>query len=202
MARFPRTEADIAALALVVREGLARAPEDFPTPPVAPEELQTRLDAYHAAMSAIAAAEGLTRERRVVKNDALKALVDAVKANLRYAEIAVRKEPEKLARVGWGLPRAPREVEKPGEVRDATIVRHGPGWILLDWKAPVDGGPVAAYTVRRRRSGETAWQDIATSVESELMIQEQERGVELELCVVAVNKAGIGEPSATVAVTL
>jgi len=202
MATFPRTEAEIAALALVVREGLSRATEDFPTPPISPEELQTRLDAYNAAMTAIVAAQSVTRERHALKNDALAALVDAVKANLRYAQIAVRDEPEKLALLGWGPPRVRKETPVPGEVRDATILQHGPGWILLDWKAPVDGGAAVAYTVRRRRRGESAWLDIATSVNTEELIRDQERGVELEYCVVAVNKAGVGNPSAVVEVTL
>ena len=49
MSRFPRTEAEITALALLVVEGLTQAPDDFPAPPVPPSELQAKLDAYNAA---------------------------------------------------------------------------------------------------------------------------------------------------------
>ena len=42
MPRFPRTEPEIAALALLVTEGLAQMLEDFPTPPVAPDQMQAR----------------------------------------------------------------------------------------------------------------------------------------------------------------
>ena len=128
--------------------------------------------------------------------------MDAIKSNLRYAEIAVREQPEKLALLGWGPPRPAKGIEAPGEVRDASMPAHGPGWLLLDWKAPVDGGAVAAYTIQRRRRTEEQWQDIGTSVDTEDLIQNQERGVEFEYRVVAVNKAGTGKPSAAVAVTL
>ena len=36
--RFPRTESDIATLAVRVIDGLTNAAEDFPAPPVSPEE--------------------------------------------------------------------------------------------------------------------------------------------------------------------
>jgi hypothetical protein len=49
MSRFPRTEAEITALALLVVEGLTQAPDDFPAPPVPPSELQAKLHAYNAA---------------------------------------------------------------------------------------------------------------------------------------------------------
>jgi len=42
MPRFPRSEPEIAALALVVTQGLTQASDDFPTPPVAVDELQVR----------------------------------------------------------------------------------------------------------------------------------------------------------------
>jgi hypothetical protein len=49
MSRFPRTEAEITALALLMVDGLTQAPDDFPAPPVQPSELQAKLDAYNAA---------------------------------------------------------------------------------------------------------------------------------------------------------
>jgi hypothetical protein len=39
-------------------------------------------------------------------------------------------------------------------------------------------------------------------VNTEELIRDQERGVDLEYCVVGVNKAGVGNPSAVVEVTL
>ena len=44
MAEFPEAEAQIAALAALVAEGLGQAPEDFPTPPVPASELKAKLE--------------------------------------------------------------------------------------------------------------------------------------------------------------
>lgn len=44
MSRFPRTEAEIRALALLVTGGLGQASDDFPSPPVPAEELKAQLD--------------------------------------------------------------------------------------------------------------------------------------------------------------
>ena len=49
MPRFPRSEPEITALALLMVDGLTQAPDDFPSPPVQPSELQAKLDAYNAA---------------------------------------------------------------------------------------------------------------------------------------------------------
>ena len=44
MSEFPRTEADTAALALVVIQGREQAAEDFPNPPVPAAELRAKLE--------------------------------------------------------------------------------------------------------------------------------------------------------------
>jgi hypothetical protein len=49
MSRFPRTEPEIAALALLVTEGLAQA---VPSPPVPADELQAILHAFNATVAA------------------------------------------------------------------------------------------------------------------------------------------------------
>ena len=43
MARFPKSEPEVAALAMLVSEGLAQAQEDSPMPPVPPDELRSKL---------------------------------------------------------------------------------------------------------------------------------------------------------------
>jgi len=203
MPRFPRSEPDIAALALVVTQGLAQASEDFPTPPVPADELQGRLDAYNAARSAAITAETSAREQHAAKDDALEQLVDGVKATLKYAEIAVREHPEKLSQLGWGLPSPGSALEAPGEVRDIAVRAEGDTWVVLDWKAPVDGGTIANYKIERRNGGGSgSWELADTAVETEHMLSNQPRGVELEYRVIAVNRAGSGQPSATVTVVL
>jgi Fibronectin type III domain len=202
MARFPRSEAKIAALAQLVARGLDRAPRDFPAPPVPADELQARLDEFNAATVAVVAAETLTRERHVAKDEALDRLVDGVKADLRYAEVMVRDQPEKLGQVGWGLPRTRVSIETPGEVRDIAIRAEGDTWVVLDWNPPVDGGEVASYTIQCRNHVGGSWEDIATSVDTEEVLRGQPRGVELEYRVTAMNKAGTGRPSAIVKAVL
>ena len=203
MPRFPRSEPDIAALALVVTQGLAQAPEDFPAPPVPADELQGRLDAYNAALSSAISAETAAREQHAAKDDALERLVDGVKANLKYAEIAVRDHPEKLSQLGWGVPSKGSALEAPGEVRDIAVRAEGDTWVVLDWKAPVDGGAVAAYKIQRRNADSSgSWELADTSVETEHMLNDQPRGVGLEYRVIAVNRAGSGQPSATVRLVL
>jgi len=90
----------------------------------------------------------------------------------------------------------------PGQSRLLEAPRQGNGWVFLDWKAPADGDVPAAYKVMRRERPAGAWEEVATAVISEATLVEQPRGKELEYRIVAVNKAGDGEPSNTVMVVL
>ncbi len=199
--RFPDAEPEIAALAQLLVQGLGQATEDFPAPPVPPEELRARLDASHATAAATVVAETAVREQHAAKDRALEDLVDDMKANLKYAEVAVRDQPEKLSQLGWGPRRSPVSLKEPGEVRDIRIVSEGDSWVILSWNPPVDGGQVGAYKIQRKQpSG--AWEDIGTSVDTTTLLTNQARGVEFEYRVLAVNKKGTGQPSATVTVVL
>jgi hypothetical protein len=201
MSRFPRTESEIAALAVLVIDGLTKAADDFPTPPVTAAQLQAMLDAVNAASAAAVAGETTAREQHAAKADVVKELADALKAVLKYAEFAVRDQPEKLARLGWGLRREATPLAPPGEVRDISIVAEGDDWVILRWKPPVDGGPPGVYRIQRKQ-GENPWQDIGISTDAQELCGDQPRGVELEYRVFAVNKAGTGQPSATVTLVL
>ena len=55
MARFPIAEPEVAALAALLADGLANAPDDFPAPPIPATELQAKLDAYTAVRTATVA---------------------------------------------------------------------------------------------------------------------------------------------------
>jgi len=103
--RFPRSESDIATLAVRVVDGLTNAAEDFPAPPVSPEELRGKLDSFKTADTATVAAKTELRNQHEEKDEALDELVDALKADLGYAEIAVRDAPQKLNALGWRPPR-------------------------------------------------------------------------------------------------
>ena len=54
--RYPRTESEVATLALRVAEGLAKEADEFPNPPVPVDQLKARLDAFKTADTATVAA--------------------------------------------------------------------------------------------------------------------------------------------------
>jgi hypothetical protein len=123
------------------------------------------------------AAETATREQHAVKDDALEELVDGTKANLKYAEVVFRDQPERLTKLGWGPRRSGSTLEAPGEVRDIGIVAEGDTWVVLDWKPPVNGGAVGAYKIQRKKK-DGAWEDVGSSVGTEQMLSSQPRGIE------------------------
>jgi len=205
MARFPRTEAEIVTLAQAMVSGLTGAeglPNVYPSPPVAPAELTALNSAYTTAKNAAIAAQAAAEEATAAKDDALEDLTDAMKSDIRYAENTVDFDDDKLKLIGWSGRKAATALQPPGQCRLLEAPRQGAGWVFLDWKKPADGGRISAYKVMRRERPEGAWQEAATAVVSEATLVEQPRGKELEYRIVAINKAGDGEPSNTVMVVL
>lgn len=199
--RFPRSEADIAALAELVVQGLEQAAEDFPSPPVPAPDLRARMAAVQAARAAAVTAESEFKEQHALKDEAIEELVDSLKANLKYAEFAVRDQPEKLSKLGWSLRRDGTPLQPPGEVRDISIRAEGDTWVILQWNKPVDGGAPGVYRIQRRQDG-TPWEELGIATATEQLVSDQPRGEQLHYRVFAVNKAGTGQPSATVTVVL
>ncbi len=202
MSRFPKREAEIAALARKLIHGFTTAAEDFPNPPVPADELQVALEEYNTAKEATIDAEAAAQETYTTKDDALEELADKMKVNIRYAEHVGRKAPEKLTQIGWGPRKERTPLDVPGQVRSLELLQQGEGWLVLDWKHPIDGGRVSAYRVRCREFENGGWRDVAMAIDTEVLLNNQERGTELAYEVVAVNKAGVGEPSNIVTVTL
>ena len=83
-----------------------------------------------------------------------------------------------------------------------TAPQEGEGWIQLEWQAPPDGGAVASYQVERRERPEGSWSIVGLAMETEYRLTNQQRGIEWEYRVKAVNKAGIGPQSSTVMAVL
>ena len=200
--RFPSRENDIAVLAEDLITGLSEHTEFFPSPPVTTEVLQGSYQAYKEARDGAVRAEGTARDAFDVKDDALDELAEHMKANLKYAEFAVNSEEGKLNLLGWAARRSSKRLEPPDRPRDLEVARSGKGWVFLDWKPPLLGGDVAAYKVQVARPEEGAWKDIGMSVDTELLVSDQERGVDLQFHVIAVNRAGQGGPSNIVRVVL
>ncbi len=202
MARFPGRETEIKALAQTLIAGLTAQAADFPAPPVTPVALQALLDSLNtlndAAVTARAAAEQATQ----TKNAALEELMEAMKADLRYAEDAVSHDDPKLSTLGWGGRADITALQAPGQPRALEAPRQGEGWVFLDWKEPAEGGKVAAYKIERRERPSGDWVLVSMAIESETTLTSQERGKDWEYRVIATNKAGEGLASNTVGAVL
>lgn len=202
MPRFPKTEAQIAALAWLIRSGLKDNPAIFPAPPVIWIGIGIRrirfVNARDSALSAHAVAEQATTD----KDQALEELIEAMKADIRYAENTVNFDDDKLKLIGWAGKKVATPLVAPGQPRLLEAPKQGRGWLFLDWKQPADGGKPKAYKVQRRNRINGSWQDIATAILTEATLVDQPERTELEYRVIAVNKAGEGQPSNTVMVVL
>nr|VFJ72159.1 MAG: hypothetical protein BECKFW1821C_GA0114237_103225 [Candidatus Kentron sp. FW] len=59
----------------------------------------------------------------------------------------------------------------------------------------IQRGKAAAYRIQRREGDSETWLDAGMAMDTEVTLSNQPRGVRLEFRVVAVNRAGEGEPS-------
>ena len=202
MARFPLKEAEIVALAEAMITGLTANAVLYPAPPVAVLDLTAAKTAYITALNAAIAAAAAAEAATTAKDDVLEDLVDAMKSDIRYAENTVDFDDDKLKLIGWAGKKAPTALQPPGQTRLLEAPRQGDGWVFLDWKAPVDGGASSVYKVMRRERPAGAWGNVATAVITEATLVEQPKTKELEYRIIAVNKAGDGEPSNTAMVVL
>jgi len=202
MARFPRTESEVKALAQNIVTGLAANPADFAAPPVASVDLQALLDSFITLCDDQVAAQAAAEQATETKAAGLEELITAMKADLRYAEDAVNFDDAKLTALGWGGMAAATALEVPGQPRSLESPRQGEGWIFLDWKKPADGGAVAAYKIERRELPTGTWMLVSMAIESEATLNNQERGKDWEYRIIATNKAGESIPSNTIAAVL
>jgi len=136
------------------------------------------------------------------KDEALEELIEAIKADICYAENTVNFDDDKLKLIGWAGKKAATPLARPGQARLLEAPKQGAGWCFLDWKAPFDGGKPKAYKIQRRLRSGGSWQDIATAIITEATLVEQPQKQDLEYRVIAVNRAGEGSPSNTAMVVL
>lgn len=202
MARFPRTEAEIAALMQDMINGFANHQTVYPAPPVPTTQLSQTMSAYIVARNTATEAQADAELAVAAKGEALEAMVDDMKQDIRYAENTVDYDDEKLKLIGWAGRSKKTPLQIPGQVRSLEAPREGEGWIYLDWKQPVDGGTVASYNIERRERPEGPWQTVSLAMTTETTLHDQDRGKEFEYRVSAVNKAGEGEASNTVMAVL
>ena len=202
MARFPKKEAEIVGLA----ERLWRGPWSnrpiYPTPPVHPILIRIKSMIYLNRRNNFIAAQAAAEQAITDKDEALEELIEAMKADIRYAKNTVDFDDDKLKLIGWASRRTKTPLAPPGQARLLEAPKQGAGWVFLDWKAPTEGGKPKAYRIQRRLHSGGSWQDVATAIITEATLVEQPEKQELEYRVIAVNKSGESQPSNTVEVVL
>jgi hypothetical protein len=202
MGKFPNAEPCVTALAEEVIAGLADHSSVYPAPPIEVSALTAIKNSYIQARSDAVATRAAAEQATVAKDALFTGLVEALKKEIRYAENTVDGSDEKLKLIGWSA-RKPRDpVSAPGQTRLLTVRRQEEAEIDLSWKVPAEGGKPIAYRVLRRQRPDGSWTDVATAIQTRASLTDQPRGTELEFRVLAVNRAGVGEPSNTVVVVL
>jgi hypothetical protein len=174
----------------------------FPAMPIPWGQLNSKKTIFRARREAAIAANAAAESAIADKDAALEELTDALKSDLRYAETVVNFDDDKLKLIGWSGNQTPTALIPPGEVRQLEAPKQGDGWVFLDWKAPAEGGRVSAYKIQRRQRPEGAWQEVGTAIETEATLVDQPKKTELEYRIIAINKAGEGQPSNTVMAVL
>ena len=202
MPRFPKTEAEVIALAERLYRGLLDNNAIFPHPPVHPILIRIKTLTYRSRRGNFLAARAAAEAATTAKDEKLADLIEAIKSDLLYGENITKFNDDKLKLIGWAGKKAKTPLAVPGQTRLLEAPKQGDGWLFLDWKQPADGGKAKAYKVQRRFRNSGDWNDVATAILTEATLVDQPEKTELEYRVIAVNKAGDGEPSNTVAVVL
>ncbi len=202
MPRFPKKEAEIASLAERLWRGLWSNRPIYPTPPVHPILIRIKSMTYSSRREYLIAKQAAAEQATTTKTEALEELVDAMKADIRYAENTVDFSDHKLKLIGWAGKKTKTLLAPPGQARLLEAPKQGAGWVFFDWKAPLDGGKAKTYKIQRRLHSGGSWKDVATAILTEATLAEQPQKQELEYRIIAVNKAGDGSPSNTVEVVL
>jgi len=190
MPKFPNAEMDVLKLADDIMKGLSNNPVIFPNPPITASQLAGDLpaviQAHDDAVAKIAAAE----EATTLKNNLLADLAKKLRDDLRYCEITVDYDDDKLKLVGWGGRASPTPLKKPHQCTDFHATDEGAGWIEFAWEAPKKGGKVGSYRILSREHAANVWTIAESSFETSARLENQPQGKSLDYCVVAANKAG------------
>nr|VFJ95427.1 MAG: Fibronectin type III domain-containing protein [Candidatus Kentron sp. H]VFJ96938.1 MAG: Fibronectin type III domain-containing protein [Candidatus Kentron sp. H]VFK02636.1 MAG: Fibronectin type III domain-containing protein [Candidatus Kentron sp. H] len=200
--KFPKAEAQVLALGQEMSAGFAAHADIYPAPPVALADFDASLAGYVAARDALIEANAQAKRALEAKDKALAAFERNMKTNLRYAELTVNGDEGDLELIGWHGRRPPTPLAPPGRTRDLTAPDRGEGRISLQWRQPAEGGKAAAYKVQRREDGQAGWLDVGTAMETALTLSDQPGGIRFEFRVVALNKAGEGEPGNSILAVL
>jgi hypothetical protein len=205
MPTFPRTEAEVVALAEIMIAGYTAHGADFPSVTVV--DLQTALTSYQTDKNSQEDARAQAKIATETKSDTLEALIELMKNDLKLSEVDVADDPEKLAQIGWGPRQQPQPVPPPGQPDNFVPTAEGPGDVWFEWDNPEEGGIIRNYIIERRvqpaGGGDFGpWEVVETSLNKEVHLLEQPRGIQMEYRVKAANVSGESLPSNTAAVVL
>nr|VFJ45913.1 MAG: Fibronectin type III domain-containing protein [Candidatus Kentron sp. DK] len=200
--KFPKAEAQVLELGRKMSAGFAAHSGLYPAPPVSLADFNATMADYVSAREALDEINAQAKRALEAKDKVLAALEGNMKTNLRYAELTVKNDEGDLELIGWHGRKSPTPQGPPGRTRDLTAPDRGESWISLAWRQPVDGGKTAAYKVQRRKDGKADWQDVGMVMETQMKLTGQPGGARLEFRVVAMNKAGEGEPGNSIMAVL
>jgi hypothetical protein len=206
MPKFPKTEAEVVALAETMVAGYTAHAADFPSVTVA--ELSTALTNYKNQRQTQENAKGQAQIATVTKDEKLDTLEELMKNDLKLSEVDVTSDPEKLYEIGWGPKAEPQPIAAPGSPTDLHPIAEGQGTIWLEWeKPPTDASrPVRNYIIERRQQAEGGefgpWSLVQTTYDCDINLTEQPVNVRVEYRVKAANAAGESMPSNSVSVVL
>ncbi|MHC4692065.1 MAG: fibronectin type III domain-containing protein [Planctomycetota bacterium] len=200
-------EADILALARQMIAGYQSHPADFPSSNWV--LLNVKRIIYANARKAQIDARSQLKLATENKNASLNALRLQMKNCLKKSHVDASSDPYKLGYIGWGPKAPPVPVNPPGQPRNLTALNQGPDSVALDWKppAPGSGGPVRTYVIEQRNQPQGGgdfgdWQPVDTALETKALLTGQQRSIQLEYRVKAINTGGESPPSNTAAVVL
>lgn len=197
---FPKTEAEIIALAHQIIKGLTTNPT-LAASPVDETAMAAKLDAFLAKRDEIVALDAQIGEKHDEKDDLLDDLTGAMQQVIDYLGSLTKKDATEMATIGVGKSDAPVK-QPPGQPRVLEILSQTDSGVSLDWKNPADGGRVASYRVERRERPAGAWETCFATNRTDAVLVNQPKAKELEYRVVAYNSNGDSPPSNSVAAVL
>ncbi len=200
MARFPRTETDLAVLLEQMLDGFEAHAKDFPNADL--KGLRSAWLRYRDTKQKQAEAFEAYRAATIPKDEALDALIAKTKAELKQAELDTGEDPARLRKIGWGGASTSEELAMPGPPLTPRIASGRPK-VRLEWDPPGRGvgGKVQVYEVERRTldpdKGPGEWTIAHVALEPGADLPEQPHGIQ-EFRIVARNRKGASPPSTSV----
>ncbi|MCP4709698.1 MAG: fibronectin type III domain-containing protein [Planctomycetes bacterium] len=201
MPDFPRQEAKIYQLANTMFDGIFAHMTDFPH--ASWFKIFNGILFYRNARNQCLYNRSQLHLANQAKRASFRHLKTIMKQCLKLSQVDTTDHPEKLALIGWAAPGRSSVAEPPNPPLNLTA--HScdkTGSLQLNWHKPAKGQQVLNYLIQRRNPNQGKWELMAIVYQSNSYLTGQPRGIDLEYRIIAVNKAGKGEPSNTVMAVL